>query len=114
MCSLVNNVYKFSNDFHVVQSENCPRGLNRLQNHITYNNPNARNSRDILFPITYDRQDSGMGTSSDYQQIHNSNYQNNNQSNDENHPYNIYMDFVDEYYDKSKSEVFNIFSYKFD
>lgn len=52
--------------------------INRLQNHITYNNPNARNSRDIHFPITYDRQDSGMGSSSDYQQIQNSNYQNNN------------------------------------
>ena len=51
--------------------------INRLQNHITYNNPNARNSRDIHFPITYDRQDSGMGTSLDYQNFNNSKYPSN-------------------------------------
>ena len=51
--------------------------INRLQKHITYNNPNARNSRDIHFPITYDRQDSGMGTSLDYQNFNNSQYQSN-------------------------------------
>jgi hypothetical protein len=53
--------------------------INRLQNHITYNNPNATNARDIHFPITYDRQDRGMGTSLDYQNIQNNNYSSNNQ-----------------------------------
>ena len=53
--------------------------INRLQNHITYNNPNATNARDIHFPITYDRQDRGMGTSLDYQNIQNNNCSSNNQ-----------------------------------
>jgi hypothetical protein len=41
--------------------------LNRHDERLSYQNPNARNARDLHFPVTYDRIDLGMGTSSDYE-----------------------------------------------
>jgi hypothetical protein len=57
--------------------------LNRDNERLTYNNPNARNSKDLHFPVTYDRFDVGMGTSTDYQRenIERSNFKGNNRGN---------------------------------
>jgi hypothetical protein len=44
--------------------------LNRnINESITYNNPNARNAKDLHFGTTFDRYDPGMGMSRDYQRI---------------------------------------------
>jgi hypothetical protein len=65
--------------------------LNRHNESLTYNNPNARNAKDLHFPTTYDRIDLGMGTSMDYQRgnIQKGNYQNTYASSKPNNSYTL-------------------------